>query len=203
MNKLVENFCSYLTKKIRKENPEVDDEKAEIIKYGLELMIGELPKLLIIVIIAFVLKIGWLVLFAYIVLLPYKVSTGGFHCKSHLGCFIGTCVMFYGTAFLSKYIIFEPLYLKYIIAFIIFTFCFFMIKLYAPADTENVPIFSIKERNKKKKLAYIFLIINLIAALFIQPTVLGNIFIFGTLIHTFTITKLAYTLSKSKYGYQK
>ena len=37
-----------------------------------------------------------------------------------------------------------------------------MIKLYAPADTENVPILRKKDRKKKKILSYIFLTIGLI-----------------------------------------
>ena len=50
---MINKFCTYLTKKIQKEIPDVDDEKAEIIQYGLELIIGEMPKILIMVILAF------------------------------------------------------------------------------------------------------------------------------------------------------
>lgn len=199
---MIEKFCTYLTKKIQKEMPDVDNERAEVIKYGLELIIGEIPKMLLVIVIAFLLKIGWLVLFSYVVLLPYKVSSGGFHCKTHIGCFIGTCIMYYGTVFLAKYIIFEPVYIKYIFSLIVFIFGIIMISWYAPADTENVPILSLKERKKKKILSYIFLIVNLIAAIIVPMPVLSNILIFGTAIHTCTITKLAYKLTKNKYGYQ-
>lgn len=199
---MIEKFCTYLTKKIKKEIPDIDDERAEVIQYGLELIIGEIPKLLLIVAIAFLLKIGWLVLFTYTVLLPYKISTGGFHLKTHIGCFLGTCIMYFGTVFLSKYIIFEPMYIKYILTGLTFIFGLIMISWYAPADTENVPILSLKERKKKKYLSYIFLTINLIVALILPIPVLSNILIFGTLIHTCTITKLAYKLTKNKYGYQ-
>lgn len=199
---MINKFCTYLTKKIQKEIPDVDDEKAEIIQYGLELIIGEMPKILIMVILAFLLNIGWLVLFTYIVLLPYKVSSGGFHCKTHIGCFAGTCIMYFGTVFLSKYIIFESNLIKYFFIFLVLIFGIIMISCYAPADTENVPILSLKERKKKKTLSYIFLIINLVVALFLPIPVLSNILIYGTAIHTCTITKLAYKLSKNKYGYQ-
>ena len=33
---MIDKFCAYLTKKIRKEMPEVDDERAEVIMYGLQ-----------------------------------------------------------------------------------------------------------------------------------------------------------------------
>ena len=44
MINLIENICNKLTLKIRKEMPEVDDERAEVINYGLQLVIGEIPK---------------------------------------------------------------------------------------------------------------------------------------------------------------
>ena len=47
---MIDKFCAYLTKKIRKEMPEVDDERAEVIMYGLQNIIGELPKGIIILI---------------------------------------------------------------------------------------------------------------------------------------------------------
>ena len=42
---MIDKFCLFLTSKIRKEMPEVDDEKAEVINYGLQLIIGEIPKI--------------------------------------------------------------------------------------------------------------------------------------------------------------
>ena len=45
---LIEKICNALTKRIRKEMPEVDDERAEVINYGLQLVIGEIPKLFLI-----------------------------------------------------------------------------------------------------------------------------------------------------------
>lgn len=54
---MIDKFCAYLTKKIRKEMPEVDDERAEVIMYGLQNIIGELPKGIIILIIAYILGI--------------------------------------------------------------------------------------------------------------------------------------------------
>ena len=41
---MVETICNKLTLKIRKSMPEIDDERAEVINYGLHLLVGELPK---------------------------------------------------------------------------------------------------------------------------------------------------------------
>ena len=34
---MIDKFCEYLTNKIRKTRPDIDDEKAEIILFGLQL----------------------------------------------------------------------------------------------------------------------------------------------------------------------
>ena len=41
---LIEKLCNKLTQKIRKKMPEIDDERAEVINYGLQLVFGEIPK---------------------------------------------------------------------------------------------------------------------------------------------------------------
>ena len=42
---MIDKICDKLMKRIRAKMPEVDDERAEVIKYGLELIIWELPKM--------------------------------------------------------------------------------------------------------------------------------------------------------------
>ena len=41
---MIDKFCNYLTNKIRNKMPELDDERAEVIDYGLHLVIGEIPE---------------------------------------------------------------------------------------------------------------------------------------------------------------
>ena len=49
---MIKEICESLTKKIRQEMPEIDDERAEVIQYGLELIIGEVPKIILLFVIA-------------------------------------------------------------------------------------------------------------------------------------------------------
>lgn len=199
---MVKKICDFLTKKIQESNPEMDDEKAEIINYGLQNLIGEVPKLFILLGIAYLLGIWKLAIITFFIMLPYRASSGGFHLHSHLGCIIGTTLMYCGTALLSQKINLNPEYIKYILVAFVWIFGLIMIKLYAPADTENVPILSKKERKKKRIQSYILLTINLVLAIIIKDNTISNVFIFGTLIQTVTITRLAYTLTKNKYGYE-
>ena len=77
-----------------------------------------------------------------------------------------------------------------------------MIKLYAPADTENVPILRKKERLQKQILSYIILTVEFIIAIFIPNTTIAGIIIFGDFIQTLTITRLAYNITQNKYGHE-
>lgn len=198
---MIDKICTFLTKKIREEMPEVDDERAEVINYGLQNIIGEIPKIFLLLIIAFLLQMLKEVLFMFLALLLYRGASGGFHLKTHLGCILGTTLFYCGTVFLSQNIVLGEI-IKYIVIGIGWIFGMIMIRLYAPADTENVPILSKKDRRKKQIISYITFSIGLIAAIFIQNSVISNILIFGNLLQTLTITRIAYRLTKNKYGYE-
>ena len=199
---MVDKICLFLTHKIQEEMPEINNERAEIIDYGLHLIIGELPKNFIILGIAYILGIFKLTLLTVILLLPYRSVSGGFHLKTHLGCIIGTTLIYCGIAKISCYIIFYNQFLKYIITLSVWVLGVIMIHLYAPADTENVPILSQKERKNKKILSYIFLSIALIASCIIQNRIISNILLLSHIVQTICITKLAYKITKNKYGYE-
>lgn len=199
---MIEKICESLTKKIQEQMPEVDNERAEVIKYGLEIIIGEIPKLILLVVVAIILKIGWLVVFAYLTMLPYKVMAGGFHLKTNIGCLIGTFTVYYGNVLISKYMVIEPIYLRYIIIIATWIFSIIMISLYAPADTINLPILRKKERKTKKILSYIFATIMLIGSFVIKNNTLANILLINVIVESVCISRLAYKITKNEYGYE-
>ena len=200
---MIEKFCNFLTKKIQKKMPEIDDERAEIIQYGLEVIIGETPKLFILLGISILLGVWQLALISFVVIGIYRGASGGVHLKTHLGCIVSTLSMYLGNVLLSKYCIIEPIYIKYIITFGIWIFSLLMIKFYAPADTENVPIISKKERKRKKILSYIIMTVFLLSSVFIKDQVISNLFLYGVLIQTLTITRIAYKVTNNKYGHEE
>lgn len=199
---MIDKFCEYLVNKIRKQMPEVDDEKAEVILYGIQLIVGEIPKIFLMFILGFLLGLWWQTLLAFILLLPYKTTSGGFHLKTHLGCFICTNLVYCGNAYISTIWNFPNEISKYITILAIWIFGIIMVSIYAPADTENLPILTKKERKTKKILSYIFLSINMIVALVIPNTIISNLIIIGTAVQTISITRIAYILTKNKYGYE-
>ena len=64
---MVEVICNKITLKIRKEMPEIDDERAEVINYGLQLIIGESPKFLILFFIAYIFQVPILSVLALLI----------------------------------------------------------------------------------------------------------------------------------------
>lgn len=199
---MIEKFCKYIVAKMRKKIPEMTDEKAEIILYGLQLIIGEIPKLFIMFGLSFLLGIGWYMVFLYIALLPYRSVSGGFHLHTHFGCILGSAIFYYGNIYLSKFLILDDIQ-KYILIALSLIFGILMINMYAPADTENLPIISKKERKTKRNLSYITLILTLVVAIFIKDSTISNILIFGTILQTITITRIAYKITGNKYGYEE
>lgn len=198
---MIEKFCMFLTNKMREEMPDIDDEKAEIINYGLQNIFGEVPKLFIMMAIAYFLGIWQLTLITMLIIMPYRCVSGGVHLKTHIGCIISTCLMYCGVAYISKYIVMGSV-IKYIITFIIWVFSMVMIHYYAPADTENVPILRKKERKYKKIVSYCIFTVAMIIALIIPNETISNIIIFGYFVQTCMITRLVYRLSGNQYGYE-
>lgn len=199
---MIDKICDILTEKIQQSVPDIDDEKAEIIHYGLENIIGEVPKFFILIGIAYLLGIWKLTILSFFIVLPYRAVSGGFHLHTHLGCILCTLLFYCGNVLLSQYVVFNPLYIKYIVIGLVWGFGILMIHLYAPADTENVPILRKKDRKKKRILSYIVLTGSLILAIWIKDSVISNLIIFGTLIQTISITRFAYKITNNKYGYE-
>lgn len=200
---MIEKLCNKLTEKIRNKMPEIDDERAEVINYGLQLVLGEIPKTFALIAIAYAFGVLKLTILALLFITPYKTFSGGVHLKTHIGCIVATSLFYIGNAFLSKHIIIEPLYIKYILVAAVWILSMIMIKLYAPADTEAVPILRKKDRDLKRRLSYVTMTITLIIAIFVKNSVISNLLIFGTLLQTISISRLMYKLTKSKYGYEE
>ena len=198
---MVEKFCLFLTNKMRKYNAEIDDERAEVINYGLQLIIGEIPKMVITLFVAYLLGILKLTLITILIIMPYRAFSGGFHLKTHIGCILTTTLFYCGIPTISKYVYLYS-QTKFIFVLCALILGIIIIKLYAPADTENVPILREKERKQKKILSYITYIIGILAALIITNNVISNIILFGYTLQTLMITPIAYKLTKNKYGFE-
>ncbi len=198
---MVDKICDHLTNKIKQTVPDINDEKAEIINYGIHLIVGEIPKTFIFIGLAAILGILNEFFLTILIIFPYRAFSGGFHLKTHLGCIVGTSFFYCGIPYIAKMFSLD-LKTKIICTILTWIFGIIMCKLYAPADTENVPILRKKDRRKKQICSYIILTITLAIGLFINNSLVSNIIILGMFGQTLLITRLAYKITNNKYGYE-
>ncbi len=202
IDKLLDNICEKINDKIKVEIPDIDEERLEVIDYGLKMIMGEIPKLAIMLLIAYFLGVLKLTLLSYLILLPYTIFAGGAHAKSHIACIIATPTIYCGGVILSQNFFQEVNIQRYILILAVWIFGMIMSLIYAPADTENVPILRKKERKFKKIMACVMLTLSLIVAVFLNNIVVSNILIFGCLIRSIMMTRPIYILFDNKYGHE-
>ena len=70
---MIEKLCNKLTKRIQNKMPEIDEERAEVINYGLQLVLGEIPKTFIILLIAYLFGVLKLSILALIFSIKYSL----------------------------------------------------------------------------------------------------------------------------------
>ena len=199
---MIDKFCDWITEQIKGKMPEMDEEKEAVINFGVRLLFGEIPKIIALFIIGFLLQIGWYPLLIYFLLAPYRGSTGGFHLKTHWGCMLSSIVLYIVPILMAKYIPISQEYIVYIMVGIIGTLSSIFIFKYAPADTENIPILSKQERKTKRIKSYISLGILLTIIIFVPDKIVSYMLLYGMFLQDLTLTPIAYKLTKNKYSYE-
>lgn len=199
---MIDKFCDWITKKIKAKVSDIDEEREMIINFGVRLIFGELPKILILFIIGFVLKMGWQTLLLFFLIAPYRSFTGGFHLKTHLGCMITTSILYLGPIILTKYVQISYNTVLYVLMGIITVTSSIIIAKYVPADTENIPILTKKERKSKKIKAYISLAILVTITIFCTDKNISYMIIYGIFLQNLTVLPISYKITKNKHGYE-
>ena len=126
---------------IKKNNPDYDDEKMEILEYGLSGLYIFISKSIIIFSISYLLGIFWELLIFMLFYNAIRLFSFGMHATSSKGCLIGSAISFILASFLSKYLVI-PFIVRAVLGFIGVTLVF----IYSPADTEKKPIINPKWR---------------------------------------------------------
>ena len=199
---MIDKFCDLITEKIKSKVTDIDEERELIINFGVRLIFGELPKILILFIIGFLLNMGWQTLLLFFLIAPYRSFTGGIHLKTHLGCMITTSILYLLPIILSKYILISDKIILYILAGLITIFSIIIIAKYAPADTENMPILSKKEIKSKKIKAYISLVVLLSIIIFNPYKQFSYMIIYAIFLQNLTVLPISYKLTNNKHGYE-
>lgn len=115
---------------------------------------------------------------------------------------LSSIVLYILPILVAKYITISQEYIMYIITGVIAILSIIFIFKYAPADTENIPILSKKERKAKRIKSYISLAVLVAIIIFIPDKIVSYMLLYGIFLQNLTLTPIAYRLTKNKYSYE-
>ena len=195
MKKKILNHCMEV---VKNKYPEYDEDKLEIINYGLESIYLTFTKIIIIFVLAIILNI-WkevLLLLAFYNLI--RVSAFGMHAKKSIHCLIISLTLFIGGVYLCRYLVI-PLILKVVLSII----CIILIAKYAPADTEKRPIINKKLRKKYKIISVIISGIFAISIVLLSDKSISNYLLLGMIEATIMLLPITYKIFDLPYDNYK
>lgn len=153
------NLSDRLAEKIAKEIS-LDDEKKDVIAYGIFGMLQIALSILLVVIFGILFNVAIEALIISFSIAILRKYSGGVHASTpNLCAIIGTLICVVGALVISK--VQYTLYLSLIFGAIIFIISYYLIYKLAPVDSINKPIKNIKRRKALKRKSIIILTIYL------------------------------------------
>lgn len=175
-----------------------DDDKLEIIKYGLESIYILITKVVAIVITSYLLALLKETLIFLICYNFIRVPSFGLHATKSWICLISSLLIFILLPFICT-IIKLTIYTKLIVGLV---GLFFIIKN-APADTYKRPIISKKRRMFFKISSTVVAFAMIMVALFIKNQFLANSLLISIILQCFMISPTVYGIFKLPYNNYK
>lgn len=171
----------------------------EQIKYGIQSILTNTFKMIILFITAYFLGIAKYTLIALVAFGILRSFASGIHATSSLKCIIANYIIFLGNVYLSIYFTLTKLNIT-----VLFLISLVLITFYAPADTAARPLTSTKTRKKLKTLSIITTVLLYILAIILKNNIYVNIVTFSACIEAILITPLAYKIFNLPYrNYKK
>lgn len=196
----ISDISEGLTEIIRR-NLSMDEVKLEQIEYGIYMAISETTKVVAVLIIAALLDIFKYAVLTIVVFGIHRGFIGGVHAKTHWGCFLSYCAIIFGSVYSALYLVYLDLN-RIVIFIVLYPLCMLIAYKYAPADIENKPVVSKRQRRYLRIGGFIFLSLVFLASLFV-PQPYANILVFITLIECITMLPIVYRITGNKYGYRE
>lgn len=187
-NKLSEKCLNFI-----KSNTPIPEEDLEKIYYGLQVILMDTSKTILLLATGYLLGILKYVVIAYIVFAFLRNFASGVHANSTLQCIIVNYVLFLGNVYLSL-----NFSINIIAQSIIFIISFILVFLYAPGDTEERPLVSKKLRKSLKIKSLTVVIIFYIITLLIKNNIYTNLITYSVLEESLVITPIVYKLFGKK-----
>lgn len=208
------NYCAKLIKKdllvmkkyvlnkiekaIRKQYASYDEDKIEVIMYGIEGLYITITKCIIIFSIALILGIFKELLLLLLFFNLIRLFAFGMHAPNGTVCLVISALLFIGITYLVSFIKI-PLY----ILITIYIFALISMILFSPADTVKRPLIKRKKRILYKTLSIIITISYFVLCILLKDKTLINSMTFGLLIECILINPITYKVFKLPYNNYK
>ena len=191
-------FLENTIKSIKIKYPNYDDDRLEIIEYGLESLYIMITKTIVISLIALLLKVFKEMIIIMILYNVIRTTAFGMHAKESWQCYIISITLFIGGALLFKYVNIS-FYVKAFIGAISYIF----IVIYAPADTYKRPLVNVKKRKIYKIITVINSSIFLIMIIVLKDSNISTALSLGLLDSMLMIHPLTYRMFHLPYNNYK
>lgn len=170
------------------------EQEIEIIRYGIQVMLINFSKLILLFLAAYCFNIINYCLVAVLVFAILRTFACGVHADSSIKCIIVNYIIFLGNVELSlKYLLNTKLIL------LLYMVSFLLIYRFAPADTEERPLLSKGLRKSLKIKASLIVIFFVLLSMVLNKSVYRNIIIYSVLEEGLLITPIAYKIFKKPY----
>lgn len=172
---------------------DVDEEKAEVISYGMELLLQELFTYTFILLLSIILKIQIYVIVTIIGYTLIRVFANGAHADTRNKCFYSYLLFIFSTVYLTKFV-----FNKYnlILSITVFLINVFILFKYAPGDTAENPIKNKFRIKLAKSISILSLIIITITSFLFKTydPIISNVLIISSTFACLMTTPLFYKI---------
>jgi len=189
---MIEELSAKIANLIKSNISGIDEEKEEILKYGLDIIIYNSFLLVFFFLSALILGILKSVVTSFVVYGSLRIAAGGAHARTRTLCLIISLITFFGPILISKLFLISSI----IPAVIIFIMNILAIIIYAPADTLEKPIISNKIRFYRKLSSLFIVVIIFLITLSVHniDKVIYNVMLFSNIPFLLLLTPLGYKL---------
>lgn len=192
----MKNFLVNKSLKIVKNRyPDYNDEKMEIIEYGLIALYMFISKTVVVFTIAYFLGILRELIILLVIYSSIKSFSFGIHADKSSTCLLISTFTFLVTTYICIYFKLS-LWFYIIIGFL----CIVYILIYSPADTEKKPIVSHNRRLVYKVLSTLISVILVYIAVVSENSYISNCCIFSLILQCISISPIIYRISGKRYN---
>lgn len=175
-----------------------DNEKEEIVVYGLENLYIFITKCIGIFTLSYILGILKETILFTLIYNFIRTPSFGLHAKESWMCWISSSIIFLGVPYIA-----DNIDLPIILRLIVGIMCILYICRYAPADTYKRPIVNPKLRLMYKIISTLIAIVMVILSVSISNVFIHNCLIFALVVQSCMISPVVYKIFKLPYDNYK